>query len=219
MPKFLVVVFCVFCSLAGQSQILLVSDIDDTLKDSRSLNPTESLIRAYDITAAVPGMAEVFQWIESSKIVNFNYVSSAPEALMGESHESFLEFNKFPRGPLYLRSVFESSFDFKVRTIRNIISESRTRGIDQIVLIGDDARNDPQVYLHLRKAFADLKIAIFIKNVNPKAATLRNIVYYKSSVDLAEHLVRENIVSPEAVPREFGPLAVKVGLACHTVFL
>ncbi len=103
---------------ATYGKVLLISDIDDTIKVSHILGPiAEKLARGGNITTPFTGMPQLYQLILNSfspKVTNENtsarvvYLSNAPEQVFGipallTSHQNFVRYNKFPAGDSHLR--------------------------------------------------------------------------------------------------------------------
>lgn len=152
-------------------KILLVSDIDDTIKVSHILSRFGKYARALDITTPFRGMAPLFQLIQnenpfSTQIV---YLSNAPKELVGVpaasvSHQLFLVNNRFPEGELILREDITDP-NHKIRTLRRLIEAEMP---DVLILIGDNAEKDVDVYHEVTREYAyltQMQVVTFIHQV------------------------------------------------------
>ena len=81
---------------AQNKKVLLVSDIDDTIKVSHVLGTTQKFLRALDVTTAFTGMSIFYQLIvdENPNTTTVVYISNAPHDIKGIeimklSHEKF----------------------------------------------------------------------------------------------------------------------------------
>lgn len=136
-------------SQAGNKKVLIVSDIDDTIKVSHVLSPTSKFGRALDITTPFNGMSQLYQLIinqnfNSTKVV---YISNAPEKISGLevmriSHENFLKYNNFPQGQLLLRADLADQ-NHKINTIRRLIKNDKP---DLVIMVGDNGERDTEIY-------------------------------------------------------------------------
>ena len=133
----------------ANEKVLLISDIDDTIKVSHVLNKVAAVSRAADITTPFTGMAQLYQLIQNAqgghmKIV---YLSNAPEKVAGIpalkiSHQKFLNFNHFPEGELDLRDdIFDQNH--KINEIRRLIKSEKP---DVVIMIGDNGERDAEIY-------------------------------------------------------------------------
>lgn len=148
---FVVVAVSVLSSLAysAEKKVLVISDIDDTLKVSHVLNPIYAASRIPNYTVRFTGMSELYQLlaIEPNTETRFAYVSNAPESVAGlhvllNSHLSFLQHNNFPAGVLSLRKNF---FD-KNHKIEEIRKQVDLENPDIILFFGDNGQSDSAIY-------------------------------------------------------------------------
>lgn len=147
---------CIFCLLflsesllANPSKVLLVSDIDDTIKVSHVLSNIGKISRASDVTTPFMGMAPLYQLIinqnpASTKVI---YLSNAPEELAGipalkYSHQTFLSLNHFPPGQLLLREDFFEE-NHKIKVLRQLIDQETP---DVLIMVGDNGERDAEIY-------------------------------------------------------------------------
>ena len=149
----------------AKEKILIISDIDDTIKVShvisyKSWSPAV-LIRTWDKTTPFAGMASLYQLIlnENPGVNQVAYLSNAPSSDTGvdylqNSHETFLKKNNFPTGRLILRDVIFDS-EHKNKTIRKLVSEIQPT---LVIMVGDNGENDVNVYAKASKELAAQKI-------------------------------------------------------------
>lgn len=132
------------------NKIILISDIDDTIKVSHILAGTDKIIRATNVTTPFAGMAHLFQLVLNANHQSENkivYLSNAPKEVLGipalqVSHQTFLKYNQFPPGELNLRdSLFEENH--KIKEIRRIIDSEKP---DAVIMIGDNGERDAEIY-------------------------------------------------------------------------
>jgi phosphatidate phosphatase APP1 len=163
--------------LVSEQGLSIVSDIDDTIKDSHVLDK-QLLIRNTFVNPlhAVPGMSDLYQtYVANQQNIAFHYVSSSPLQLYPLLTE-FLQQEKFPAGSLHLRSIKlidelfkegSSSQRHKHQQIRGLIQQFPKR---QFVLIGDSGEADPEIYAAIAEDYPDQIRSIFIRNVTGEVA-------------------------------------------------
>jgi hypothetical protein len=128
-----------------------VSDIDDTIKWSHILGP-EAFVDALDYSLAFKGMPELYTSLANagSKIV---YVTGAPDALIDRLQvdsipQKVISTNRFPDGGIFLHPLGESTEDFKVAKIIEIMKDNPAA---DFVLIGDNGQKDVETYARVRQ--------------------------------------------------------------------
>ncbi|AZZ36967.1 hypothetical protein CIK05_09235 [Bdellovibrio sp. qaytius] len=160
MTKIFLFAFLFSVNLWAQTKekILIISDIDDTIKVShvisyKSFNPIV-LFRTWDTTTPFAGMASLYQLIlnENPGVNQVAYLSNAPSAETGveylqNSHQTFLKSNNFPEGKLVLRDVIFDS-EHKNKSIRKLVAEIQPT---LVIMVGDNGENDVNVYEQARK--------------------------------------------------------------------
>ncbi|MGZ3788100.1 MAG: phosphatase domain-containing protein [Bacteriovorax sp.] len=150
---------------AFAAQVVIVSDIDDTIKRSHILGVTHGVATAALSTPEFSGMAELYTELASefkarSKEVKIYYVSNAPEGIMNKPHEELLDFNKFPKGELVLAGLFEKNH--KENVISKIIE---TENPETVIFLGDNGEDDVYVYNNMTKKYSTraIKFSTYIR--------------------------------------------------------
>ncbi len=146
---------------AGNRKVLLVSDIDDTIKVSHVLSTAGKVTRSVNFTVPFTGMSQLYQLIINQNINSTHtaYISNAPKLIAGEpvmriSHEAFLSYNHFPKGDLLLRdSLLEKNH--KIKTIRQLVESMKP---ELVILIGDNGERDIEIYDQATKELSHLGI-------------------------------------------------------------
>lgn len=163
-------------SVSGQVQrgpspkVLLVSDIDDTIKVSHVLNKVGQFARAVDATTPFKGMAQLYQLIfnQNPATTKIAYLSNAPKdfgalpnapkelaAIPASSvtHQLFLDYNRFPKGELILRENLQDQ-EHKAKVLRRLIETEKP---DILILIGDNGEKDVDFYKQAVEEHAYMK--------------------------------------------------------------
>jgi Uncharacterized conserved protein (DUF2183) len=157
----------VFATPLSTRKVLLVSDIDDTIKVSHVLSTAGKVSRAADITTPFTGMAQLYQWIKNMNptTTQIVYLSNAPEKIAGIpalkiSHETFLRYNDFPEGDVTLREDILNP-NHKLTTIRTLIDETMP---ELVIMVGDNGERDNEVYHQIFEEYKNtgIKMVSFI---------------------------------------------------------
>jgi phosphatidate phosphatase APP1 len=164
----------------GETQLLpargvsIISDIDDTIKDSHVADKKELLKNTFlKEFRAVPGMAGVYrQWQREGAA--FHYLSASPWQLY-PSLAKFIREEEFPKGDFYLRlfrikdrsfyELFASPLEYKTESIEGILTRYPQR---KFVLVGDSTESDPEVYSHVAKKYPNQIAKILIRHAGQK---------------------------------------------------
>ncbi|MGD8785772.1 MAG: DUF2183 domain-containing protein [Thioalkalispiraceae bacterium] len=151
--------------------ISVISDIDDTIKDSNVLDKkallTKTFLREYN---SIKGMSTLYQhWHQRG--YQFHYVSSSPWQLYPVLQQ-FLSDESFPRGSMHLKLIRikdESIFNLlatpaegKIPTITHLLETYPQR---RFILVGDSGEKDPDIYASIAKKYPNRIIKIYIHDV------------------------------------------------------
>lgn len=181
--------FVFFFSFTSWSRTIVVSDIDDTLKISHVRSTTDKVLNAPRTDVVYSGMPELFRTLEQRGDVEFVYLSNAPSWLMDESHKTFLDYNLFPRGRVFLRPFGSGSTTFKREILDQLIAEEAPE--TEWILIGDNGERDPIVFRDLMRDYPALKIRSYVHAVYPdnvEGVTFAPLLRpYATAYDLALH--------------------------------
>jgi len=151
--------FCGDIELIPQHGISVISDVDDTIKDSNVANKRELLANTFTREfQSVDGMSDVYRnWAKCG--ASFHYVSASPWPLYAPLHE-WLDKDKFPRGSIHLRHVGlrelrkdknrDKAFQDKRSKIERIM---RTFPSREFLLIGDSGERDAELYVSIAEQF------------------------------------------------------------------
>ena len=167
--------------LQPKQGISIISDIDDTIKDSFVSDRRELLANTFlREFKSVQGMAEVYnQWAAAG--ASFHYVSSSPWQLYHPLH-AFLAEHGFPDGSFHLRSyrfgdpsilrLFVSRKRNKFKIIESIFLQFPER---QFILVGDSGEKDAEIYGKVARRFPRQTKRILIRRVEGRPWTKKRI--------------------------------------------
>ncbi len=148
----------------------VVSDIDDTIKDSGVGNRKELLANTFlrDFRS-IEGMADVYQhWSEQG--AKFHYVSSSPWQLFESLHAMNLS-HQFPTGTMHLRNFRLRDHLLKKVIIRRHGKTTAIRFLmkhlpeRKFVMIGDSGEKDPEIYGKIGRKYPGRIKALLIRDI------------------------------------------------------
>jgi hypothetical protein len=153
----------------------VISDVDDTVKDSCVLDKIKLLRNTFLMPYnAVTGMANAYRHL-ADQGVTFHFVSCSPWHLYPTLVE-FLTENDFPSATMTMKRLrlkdssvkefLSSPEDFKLPRIINLI---RTFPHRKFLLIGDSGEKDPEVYGQIARLCPNQVVGIFIRNVTAES--------------------------------------------------
>lgn len=184
------------------SRVLLVSDMDDTIKVSHVLDIDSAIANARQTKNAFMGMPELYQsLVKIPKATEFHYLSSAPRKLMLYLHHFFLWQNNFPSGKLVLNNKLIDS-EHKITSLRNMIAEFKPT---KMILIGDNGERDAEVYAQIREEFPEIggetyiHIAYSLNGFEKNEGKLLKDgqIPWVTSIDLAFDLLKKGYIKEE----------------------
>lgn len=153
---------------------IIISDIDDTIKESHILETTgvkqiiSSLVRGnYYRYEAIAGMPELYQSLNLPDTLII-YLTSTPFQLTPFLLK-FLRDNRFPEGPVFPRWLGYRKFNHKFRVLSKILSQVENQ---KVYLVGDSGELDLQIYRRVSETakFGESITKIMIRHV-PGTAT------------------------------------------------
>lgn len=160
MKKFIPALLFVLSSFAfADNKVILVSDIDDTIKVSHVLDKDSTVANAFVQKNAFLGMPELYtSLLADKKVDEIVYLSNAPKLLMLPFHKRFLARTGFPEGKLLLSSGL-SNKNHKVTSLRELIKKENPK---ELILVGDNGERDTLVYATIQKEFPAVKMTTYI---------------------------------------------------------
>lgn len=151
--------------------IIIVSDIDDTIKITGVKNKKRLLENAFlNPYEAVRGMSALYRsW--QTEGADFFYLSDSPWQLY-EPLTQFLSDEEFPVGLMQMKAfdfasgvktILDSAERVKISALRRLMKSFPDR---KFILIGDSGERDPEIYGRIASEFGDRIEWILIRNVS-----------------------------------------------------
>lgn len=151
--------------------VSIISDIDDTIKQSNVLDKVELLRNTFARSfVAVEGMPSVYRQL-AERGATFHYVSASPWQLYAPL-EQFARLEKYPAGTWDMKSfriwddswknLLANSAEVKTPAIERLLRQFPER---RFILIGDSGEADPEIYGELARKFPQQVLGIAIRGV------------------------------------------------------
>ncbi|KAI7893385.1 uncharacterized protein EV154DRAFT_416982 [Mucor mucedo] len=162
-------------SLIEPTGISIISDIDDTIKDTQIKAGARTVLSKtfFEPTKGVTGMADAYMsWY--SQGASFHYVSNSPFQLM-PMLDSFIRDSQFPPGSMHLRDdgkliarLVETPGQAKREAILDILRDFPHR---HFILIGDSGEIDLEIYTRIAIEYPEQILKIYIRDVTTPTRT------------------------------------------------
>lgn len=173
-------VFAGELSFFDDSGVIVISDIDDTIKVTQVRDRGATLRNTFlEPFQPVPGMPAVYhEWAEKCH-AHFCYVSASPWQLYSPLAD-FIQSNGFPSGVFYLKSfrwkdesffnLFEGPEKYKPTVIEPLMKRFPSH---KFVFVGDSGEKDPEIYGALAREHSEQVAKILIRNVTEEGPQAR----------------------------------------------
>lgn len=154
-----------------QEGISVISDIDDTIKNTGILGNKRELFRNVFVRdyekIAIEGVQEWYHELQQMGI-KFHYVSNSPWQLYPTISE-YLRSSRLPRGSMHLKEysgflngLFEPASEKKRMNLNGILKDFPRR---KFILIGDSGEGDLEAYIDIARRYPSQILAIYIRDV------------------------------------------------------
>lgn len=149
--------------------LVLVSDIDDTVKLTHVESKASAVVNGIWGDEAFAGMATLYQeLIGASQQNELVFMSGSPSFLKDSIEEALVEENGFPEATFILRNWFKSGGiqSFKDQALAKLAKEKAL----PFILVGDDTEHDPEIFLRFAQTQpAGRVLGIYIRRNNHRA--------------------------------------------------
>ncbi len=193
-----------FCSIGFAGPLILISDIDDTVKVTNVQNPADA-VASLKTKESFVGMSQLYgQLLSSRSESKLFYVTGSPKAIEPLMLEFLLDAGLYLGAQLTMKSSTGDIEDYKTNELRRIL-----RTIDpssDVILIGDNTQKDAAAYATAAAEFSNIK-ARYIRRVRNNVELPYGSRYFDSALDIAlmEHQAgRLNENSIQNLAQEIG---------------
>lgn len=159
--KTLITLLLTLICVTAEAKILVIADIDDTLKVTNVRSKAGAGSSAFDDHSRFVGMSDIFQAIKKvHPDTEFHYVSLAPSLLMSHRHKEFLTENNFPITAIHMNPGIFQDPQLKQKVIRSLLKNIKP---DLVINFGDNGQFDTQVYRQMDKEFPQIESITYIR--------------------------------------------------------
>jgi uncharacterized protein DUF2183 len=170
-----------FPSASSRPAVLLISDVDDTVKITHVTRRLRAAVRGLVRRSVYGGMAVLYREMNPSLV----FISASPLFLEGRLRRTLVQRGGFPAAHFILRDWWSER---DVAAFKQAHIEATCRaGHLPVVLVGDDTERDPEVFLNAAsRQTVGRVIAIYIRQ-NLGRPLPDGVVPFRSAFDIALH--------------------------------
>lgn len=209
--KITLFVFLFLITLAAQAKIVVISDIDDTVKQTNSMSAGGAVVhflknKSFEHLATIYNEIKTYHEAQG-ETVEFHYVSAGLDFMFNQ--EKFVKKSHLPEGKTYLRKFLNvSTFTFKYKKLTEILTPMLESGEPlTIYFFGDNSAHDPDVYYQIKLDLlsgtgSNVTPLIFIRDVATTATfTLSDkpALAGKNAFDIHYFLTEKNLLKEESL--------------------
>ena len=179
--------------------LVLVTEIDDALKVTDSLDLEQSMNNKQRTENVFRGMPEIFQIIKGNYArMPVIYLSNTLASQMQVLHTKFVSDNGFPEGMMLLRQN-QNDTEYKINRLREIVKSTQPR---VMILFGTNASVDPLVYDQIKKEFPQIVMLNYMHQIYSTKSTkyvgqplLSGQMGYVTPIEVAIDLAAKRLIT------------------------
>ena len=179
---FLVLVLVLSITSSFAKDIMIISDLDDTIKITETNRPVRMIINGFFTLKAFAGMPELYEHMQHLYADRTVVLTSSPNLLRKRIHKLFDKYN-MEIDQLITRNLRTES-DGPAYKYKNIVAQLEANPNKKVILLGDDSGEDHEIYHKVQQNFPDKVLAIYIRPVKGKQLP-EGITKYLSAFDIA----------------------------------
>lgn len=180
--------------ISSDNEISVITDIDDTIKDTQILADKRTLFNNVFIRdindSCISGVPALYQFLQRRFDANFHYVSNSPWQLYSTIIR-FLNVFSFPTGSIHMKqytgnimsSLMEPAAERKKVTLYKLFEEFSNK---KFILIGDSGEKDLEAYFDVSRKFPSQVVKIYIRVVATSLSDYDDLVILKKLRKLIE---------------------------------
>ena len=184
-------------SLSLQAKVLIITDIDDTIKQTNVLNSLAAAMSTFGKTPDFQHMKTIFKEIadhHKNEKIEITYTSGSLKCITNQP--KWLAKKEFPAGLILQRRCNNGEFsfhvptkDFKVKAISSLLRQLPDEE-NHIYMFGDSGEFDPEAYKAVQDLFPQFQYHVFIRDIGAKGLhyddRLKEIKVEKNNYFLSE---------------------------------
>lgn len=178
----LVLVFSLSGAFASDREVLLISDLDDTIKITETNRPIRMMINGFFTRKAFAGMTELYEHMQSLYVDRTVVLTASPGLVRGNIEKLLDKYNLYV-DQLITRNLRTESDKFAYK-YNNVVEQLTAHPNMKAILVGDDSGEDHEIYHKIKEDFPGRVLAIYIRPVKGKILP-EGVTKYISSFDIA----------------------------------
>jgi hypothetical protein len=181
--------------------LLLISDLDDTIKISHTQNKLVTAYRGLFRSSAFAGMAQLYAELLANHSNSSIWVVTSSPPQIRKKVEFFLTKNQFPQCEILMRDWVRqtSTLKYKLGSIMQLVEEGKKNGLVSL-LLGDDTEHDAEVFAHVAKRYPESVAARYVRIIKGRALPEGSIGYF-TAFDIACNELASGRLSSDQVLR------------------
>lgn len=171
-----------YSNLVFSGPLLLISDIDDTVKVTNVQNPADA-VSSLKRKESFVGMSTLYSQLLSQRLeTKLFYLTGSPEVIRPIMMEFLLDSGLFLGAQLTMKASSGDIQNYKVSELRRILQNFDSSA--DTILIGDNTQKDPSAYEITAQEFSQVK-ARYIRRVKNNLVLPEGSKYFDSALDIA----------------------------------
>lgn len=159
---------------SAYSKLVVVTDIDDTIRKSNVLNLLDAFKRLKnpkpfgklrDIFIELKANADI-----SGEKIEFAYISASLKLFYNA--DMWLKKYHFPKGHVKQKKLFANKFKYKLSAIKMFLKKINFKSDDTLLLFGDNSEVDAEVYSEVVNQLRPRNFKIFIRDIKMKTVPI-----------------------------------------------
>ena len=170
-------------SQAFAKEIVIVSDLDETLRRADVEHHVKAGVRLLGGVKPYKGLTAIFKDLkESNGNIKFYYLSNSFPFLY--NGKGWTKKNDLPEGVVYQRSLKDKSDSFKPRKLKEIKEKHPDA---EFLFFGDNVEHDPKFYQEFAESSDLSNYSIYIRDALLKFPDSNKITYFQTDKQLISH--------------------------------
>lgn len=170
----------VFSSQAFSKEIVIVSDLDETLRRADVEHYVKAGVKLIGGIKPYKGLSEIFRDLaDSNADIKFYYLSNSYPFLY--NGVKWTQKNNLPEGVVFQRSLKDKSETFKPEKLKEIHSKHPEA---EFLFFGDNVEHDPKFYLEFAKSEGLKNYRILIRDAMFDFPSTSEITYFQTDKQL-----------------------------------
>ncbi len=158
-----VLIFLSLCINFCFAKIIVISDIDETIKQSHGMNYLKAYGRIiFKRAKPYEGLKEIYKVLSLKHDAEFYYISASYDEIY--DGEDWLEKHGLSFNAVYQRDFGDSKEEHKINKVEEVLENRYVKG-DKVFLLGDNLEKDHLIYEEVVNRHLDKNITVLLRDV------------------------------------------------------